>query len=197
MSTLLLTLKWRMFAQEFRNVFYFAGDDAVQGNAQDLGDFMRARIAARIGSTLVNDIVLYGFDVKDLADPGNPTIEYTFTSGTLTGTSTNDPLPSQVAALVTFIALAAKPNRKRFYIPGFSEGNIGPDGRWTPGTLNVMGLLADDINIVGTTLSLAIAHVISRINRPTGVLVGSNILETKRLSEVPATQRRRRIGVGI
>lgn len=196
MATLAVVMKGIWQGQQVRNIYYVAGGDALYANAQDIGDAIRAAYNAELIAHMDNALTWYGFDAKELDVVTNPWIEHTFTSGDLVGANADLPLPTTVAALVTWLAFTARPNRKRSYIPGITNGRVQQSGLWTTA-------LVDDLNAFGellidlpTTTSLAIAFVIARVNRETGVLVGSNILEAVRASNIPATQRRRRIGVG-
>jgi len=196
MATLAVVMKGLVFGQQVRNIFYFAGADAVQANAQEIGDALRGAWVNNLNLALTNQFTLSGFDAKELDVVSNPWIEYTFTAGSWTAGSGNAALPTQIAALVTFIAFTARPNRKRSYLAGMLEENTGTNNLWTSGTVTVLGGWAQEVMDVPTTTTLAIAHVIARVDKVTGVLVGSNILDTFRITDIPATQRRRRIGVG-
>lgn len=190
-----VSLKQRLFAQELRTVFYFSGG-GVDSNQQNIVDYLRQAYNANIKSALADDWTLYAADVRDVGDIGLPTIEYTFTSGTLAGDSTLVPLPTQMAALVTFKASVAKPNLTRKFVPGFTVSQVTTTNQ--VGT-TVIGLLqdwADDILDITTTYTgVALSSVLW--NSTKTQVVGSNLMTHRIVNPIWSTQRRRRLGVGI
>lgn len=197
MTTLRIVAKMTLVGQEVRNVFYVSGGDATHANAQDICDAIAAAYEDEWMPVAINQLSLYGFDVKELDDPANPTIEYLPTGGAVGGGVTGDVAPTQIAALISFKSVTAPPNRKRTYLPGLAEGAFDGNGMLNGTVRAAMISWADAMLALDTTTSLAIAFVISRIEPVTQTLVGSNILTQYLLSFVPATQRRRRIGRGI
>lgn len=197
MTTLRIVAKMTLAGQEVRNVFYVAGGDATHENAQDIVDAIAGVYEDNWMPAATTNLGLYGFDVKELDDPENPTIEYLPTGGAIAGEVTGDLAPTQIAALVSFKSVTAPPNRKRTYLPGLAEGAFDADALLNNTVRAAMVSWADAMLDLATTTSLAIAFVIARIEPTTQVLVGSNILTQYLLSIVPATQRRRRIGRGI
>lgn len=195
MPTLKILMKQRVQNQEVRNVFHVAGGDATQANAQDFIDYFRSLWATNFTSLLHTSWNLYGASAKELDIVSNPTIDYTLTAGTLTGTNNSNLLPTQVAKLVTWISFTARPNRGRTYLAGFCEDVNDSDGQLVAGGILTAcanwanGMIA--VDSVHSGAALTITRVASN-----GTLVGSNIIESFRNIGNPAIQRRRRIGVG-
>jgi len=148
-----------------------------------------------LASALADDWSLSAFDVYDKTVPSVPAVEFLPTLGTLVGTSSSEPLPTTVAYLVSFKAQVAPPNRNRKYLAGFWNGQVA-GGYFTTGTQTVVQAWADGILALGTSLSLAIVMEVVALN-PDGTVSGGNPLTSAVPKRIPATQRRRRIGVGI
>lgn len=195
MATLRVILKQRLLEQEIRNTFHYGGGDATQTNAQGIGDYIRSLYATHLAGYLSTSWRLHGFSCKELDIVSNPTIDYTFTAGVLDGTAADDPMPTQVCKLVSWLAYTARPNRGRTYLGGFCETGL-TGGKFTQvGLLNGVDSWATDmLNITATYPGAAM--VIARTSKPAGILVGSNLIDTYRNPGNPAIQRRRRVGQG-
>jgi hypothetical protein len=194
MGHLLVVVKQRLLAQEVRNTFWFGGDDAVMANAQAICDGLRDAWEDNMPG-LVDEWTLYEFDVYDKTIPSVPGISFVPTGGALVGTSADDPLPTQIALLATFKAQVAPPNTNRKYLAGFKDDQC-VNGLFTGAITGAVEDWAADILDLGTTLTLAIVMEVVLLNED-GTVSGGNPLEYAIARQVPATQRRRRIGIGI
>lgn len=121
-------------------------------------------------------------------------VEVPFTVGPIVGTQ-GSPQASQVALLISTQSVTPKPNRGRVYFPGMPESALDNDGLFTQGvaddSANFIDVLAVGFNWIDRTSRLLIARrtaqgIITATNNVTSVIGRLN----------PATQRRRRIGVG-
>jgi hypothetical protein len=195
MATLRIILKQRLLSQEIRTVLHYAGGDAVHANVPDIIDYVRSVYATNLQSVLVNDWELYGASAKELDIVTNPTIDYTFSAGSLTGSDSSEPAPTQMALLVRWIALTARPNRGRTYLAGFPSGYFDSNGLWSSTLRSAANAWAADMLDITSVLT-GLAQTITRVSKTTGALVGSNIVESYAIIANPSTQRRRRIGVG-
>lgn len=190
------TVKGQCNAQEWRNVWYGSnGVDAVDG-MQDVIDQIRVIYNAIATGTWSNQCNIYGVDVRDMDVEGSPTYAYSFTSGPLVGNQTGNLVPNQVAGLVGYTALTTKPNRVRKYIPGMTVASTTATGLWTAAWITTMQsfnslVLGLDIVVPDTTFPYSVKV------GPLGTAVGSNRCTASYVRDVPATQRRRRVGVGI
>lgn len=185
-------------AQECRNIFHYittADLDAAQG--QEVADAVRAAwVSLDDGANLVNDFTIYGINLRKVDVANLPEALYSFTSGSYSGTTTSAPgVPNQIALLVSGAAPTTFPRRVRTYLAGVSRDNIGDNGFWAAGLLAdaaVWFAAMDSIAVTGDTLLRAAVRytgdppVVSASNRITAYTVKAN----------PATQRRRRIGIG-
>jgi len=196
MPYLMLTPKMRLLNQEVRNVFYIGGEDAVVAYAQQFVDYISGSYDNRLALVLSDEFSFYACDVRDMTSPSIPAVEYIPTGGAWSGDQTADLLPTQIAALVTFKAQAAPPNRTRKYLAGFYDGACD-GGFWTSTLQGYLTSWAADLLGMGSALSRAVSLIAPGWDLDHTYIVGGNILSTAQVSPVPATQRRRRIGVGI
>jgi hypothetical protein len=126
------------------------------------------------------------------------TFSETFTAGESAGLSATDVLPTQIALLVSNKGTTTKPNRARTYLAGWTEGGVtdslfGPSAR---ASAEAFCDFQSDLNGGGAN---PLQRVAAQWNTShTQVIVTNDLSGAASVaSEVPATQRRRRIGVGI
>lgn len=128
--------------------------------------------------------------------PSSPfSVEVGFSAGPLVGTASEDVLANQTALLVSTQFLGAAPNRGRVYFAGVPDSSLVA-GRWTAVSRSAAGAMvtawANGIEGQGEdNIFLRIARVAGEPPATT-----SNPVETVIPRDVPATVRRRRIGVG-
>jgi hypothetical protein len=195
MGHLLIVPKQQMYGQEMRNTLWFGGNDAIMDNAQALCDAIHDAWDDNIKQYLVGAWSLYGFDVYDKTIPSVPGIGFVPTAGTLQGTLAGEGMATQIALLVTFKAQVAPPNTNRKYLAGWGEELLA-NGLFTSTYTAAATAWADDILDIATTTSLAVVMEVVTLLQD-GTVSGGNPLEYALAKNVPATQRRRRIGVGI
>jgi hypothetical protein len=187
----------RWLGQEVRNILYyeFSGTSPTTTTLQDMSDDVRGAWSTSIGSALTDEWALYGVIWRRVDEAGWPGVEYGFTSGVLTGTNTTgESQPTQVAMLVHGLAYTTKPNRVRSYLGGFTELALS-DGLFTSTAITNGGLWAsalDTLAFGGETMT----RVAAQWNPDHSVVVATNPIGTYTVSQVPGTQRRRRIGRG-
>lgn len=112
------------------------------------------------------------------------------------GLSTGEPVPTQACLLISWQGGATRPNRGRTYLPGLREGHVASNGIIISAVTDAAKQLADDIldnlQLIDPSVYLALrGHV---PGDPTTEV--RNQLFTSTVTNVPATQRRRRIGQG-
>ena len=183
------------WGDETRNVFHFGGDDAIVANGQTILDSL-LDILMLTDTRFVEEYAFTGATFYDEAAPGVPGTFITPTGGDVAGTSTSDPLPGQVALLLNFWAVTVRPNRKRTYLAGQSEGGI-IDGLWSSAVKTYwdaqLALLLDFDTESGIDARLgSYAELGASPGTPT-----LNYVTQSRMETIPATQRRRRRGTGI
>lgn len=200
MGIYLITHKYRLLNQEIRNTFYYTttvGEPSA-GEFQDMADEIRADFVSELQASVSAALTLYGMDYRRVDIAGLLTFSLTFTAGDVVGGSANDPLPTQVAMVVSNKGTTTKPNRARTYLAGFIETST------TAGLFNTSYLgaatdfidLQSNLNGGGTN---PLSRVAAQWNTSHTQVIASNDLSgaASVASAVPGTQRRRRIGVGI
>lgn len=182
------------WGDETRNVFYLDGGDAAVANGQFLVD-ETIDVLMQNKAIFTDEYSLVGGTVYDVTTPGVPGLFFTHSSGAQVGTGTADPLAGQVAFLLNMWAYTTKPNRKRTYLAGLTEGSM-TNGLWTAGVVAIGQDIIDDLLDFGTVTSAALGMNAYGL-LPNGVDYDMNALDDGRAEQVPATQRRRRRGTGI
>lgn len=186
--------------QEFRNIFYY---ETIVGNPsssewQDIADEIRGYYNSMGAANWSNEWLLYGITWRQVDVPGLPSFTGVFTAGLFQGTDSAEALPPQCALLVSVKGNTTKPRNARTYMGGFSEVKQG-GGEWgstiLTSTISFIGNLAE-LNSGGTNSLERVA--VTWNSQGTQVTDYNNIsLGAIQASNVVATQRRRRLGVGI
>lgn len=200
MSIYQVVSKQRWLLQEIRNVFYYetrVGDPSTS-EWQDICDEFRATYSGILKNDLSDEWAFYGINVKQVDVAGLNSFDYVPTAGDLVGDITVDDVPTQVALLVSVKGFTTKPNRGRTYIGGGVEGNM-VKSLWD------ISFRTTGENFINTIVQLnnAGTNPLDRVavqwnSSHTMVTAWNEIpILSAYASEVPATQRRRRIGVGI
>lgn len=193
-----VSLLQSLFGQQMMNVLHYDVNAALSSNdALEWADSFRdAYIDSNMTMELANDWSFVGCEFRrvDLAD--QPSIEVAPPSGTLSGGQSGQVLPTQVALLVSSTAFTTFPRRARMYIPGLTEASVA-DSLWGVNPRNRALQFAEAIlEMVGTAWSADRVAVRYADEGDGPVVVAFNRLTANSVSIVPATQRRRRIGVG-
>ena len=185
--------------QRIMNVYYYETNVALGGSdAVEIADaIVDAYVDNNLDDDMVNEWAFAGIELRrvDIAD--QPALEVAPTGGSHAGLSTAEMLPLQVALLVSGTALTVFPRRVRTYLGGFSETNTG-NGLWgAPVQGRALDFIEQIHTITGTAFSANRVAVSFPTDPPSPVVNDWNEIEAYSTSAVPATQRRRRIGVGI
>lgn len=177
--------------------------DTVVGNPSpaewvDIADEIRADYNSWPISDLCDQWSFYAIDYREVSTAGLLSFEVVPTAGSIAGGNINDPVPTQIALLVSVKGLTTKPNRARSYLCGFQENHIvlGLFGSGVRGNAETFIDLQSVLNSGGTNPMLRSA--VQWNSSHTQVIVDNDISTSASIASiVPATQRRRRIGVGI
>jgi hypothetical protein len=193
---------WLMtwLGQEVRNTFYYETTAGEPDDAewQDICDEIRGDFVDVGAGSFVDSWAWYGIDRRRVDIAGLLSFREVPTAGTLVGTNGNDSVATQVALLISNKGTTVKPNRARSYMCGMTDTNL-VDSLWLAPALADMEELIDlqsDQNAIGTN---PLQRVAAQWNNGHTQVVDHNDLSGAPSvgSIVPATQRRRRIGVGI
>lgn len=196
-GTMVLNQTWQ--GQVNQNVLVWSNIPTDAQGRQDMADSMRDTWVTHIGQTgrhqdwsLDNVTFIYNDSLPIFS------VDVEFTLGAFTGNTTGDPLPAQIALLVSTQIIAAPPNRGRVYLSGYDEGAIAADGRFTSLAVNnAQDLVESWRDGLSYTGGAGVAFLRIARRDLTGVITTSNAVETVVPKGIPATQRRRRQAVGI
>jgi len=196
----MVTHKMVFHLQETRNIYYYEEQtgDPSDSEWQDICDEIRADYDSELKSAMCTDWKFYGIDYRKVSVAGLLSFSKTPTSGDLVGTSAADSTATQVALLVSVKGITTKPNRARTYLCGYGELNM-VDSLW----VSAARTGAEDFIDLQSALNSGGTHVLLRVaaqwnSSHTQVIAENNIAGSSSVASiVPATQRRRRIGVGI
>lgn len=187
--------------QQVRNIYYY---ETITGNPsaaewQDICDEIRADWATfDTGNILVNDWKFYGITYREVSAAGLPSFTVLPTSGDKVGNSSGDYLPTQIAGLVSVKGNTTKPRNGRTYLCGFGDSAVD-NGTFISAIVTAAELFVDNQSVLNAAGTNELQRVAVTWNSSgTQVVAYNNIAgAAANMSTVPATQRRRRIGVGI
>lgn len=195
-----VTHKMRWHEQECRNTYYYETQVGNPSDSewQDIADEIRADYVAELQASLSSDWEFYGIDYRIVDTAGLLTFQKTPTSGTLAGTHASDSVATQVALLVSVKGTTTKPNRARTFLSGMVEITL-VNSKWTTNIRNACQDFIDLQSVLNAAGTNDLQRVAAQWNSGhTQVVATNNIAgDASVASEIPATQRRRRIGVGI
>lgn len=190
-----IVLNQTLYGNVVQNVLVFSNIREPEPDAQALADAIRNSFATTVVGKLVNNWSLDSITIiyNDALPIWSQLIP--FTSGPLTGTVTTSEATNQAALLVSTIHDGPPPNRGRIYLAGWGSGQLGGNGRWDPSAVNdaeqlVTGWM-DGITTPTNQFFLRIGR-----RGPGGDLIQSTQVTNLIARAIPATQRRRRQGVG-
>lgn len=149
------------------------------------------RVAYTIVKAICNAVQVFeGIKIAEL-DGDCATGLVPFDGGSLVGDLVNDPIPSGVAALISF-PTGVKRVVLRKYIPGLDESVIGPSGNVGTASQNVVASFGDHLRS-----QLTYGGLTWRMAWRSPKLPSQNLLPIgQKVSAIPAYQRRRRAGTG-
>jgi len=186
-------------ARQFRNIHYyeFFGYTPDLSQLQDLVDGVDAAYKTNLQGRTSTVFEYYGYDVRRVDIGDQPTLSLTPTAGAWNGTSTSDPLPRQVAGLVTFKAFTAFPRTSRTYIFGLTEADNTSGGNMASGCEDALDDWAEALLEVDIDGAIDADKQSVKFGGDPRAVIDANDLSTYNVSTNWATQRRRRQGVGI
>lgn len=195
-----VTHKMRWLAQECRNIYYYettVGDPSTS-EWQDIVDEIRVDISGAWADLLSENWEFYGIDYREVDTAGLLTFSVTPTAGTIFGNSAQDDVPTQVALLVSVKGTTVKPNQARTYLCGFQQTSVS-ESQWQSGVMSEAETFIDNQSVLNGAGTNPLQRVAAQWNTShTQVIATNNIAGSAAVASItPATQRRRRIGVGI
>lgn len=195
-----VTHKATWLLQEIRNIYYYETVVGEPSDAewQDIVDEIRADYLAELDGSQTSDYEWYGIDRRRVDTAGLLTFQELPTAGPVPGQSATDSLPTQIAVLVSVKGTTTKPNRARTYLGGFTEAAV-VDSQVIAAIRNSCETFVDLQSVLNAAGTNELQRVAAQWNSGhTAVIASNNIAgQASKASIVPATQRRRRLGVGI
>lgn len=195
-----VTHKATWLLQQIRNVFYYETTVGEPSSSewQDIVDEIRADYVSELVGYLSDQYTFNGIDRRRVDTAGLLSFAEVPTSGVWTGTVAADSLPTQVAMLVSVKGTTTKPNRARTYVAGLTESSATAS-IWVAGHMTQLEGFIDLQSALNSAGTNPLQRVAAQWNTShTQVIASNNISGSAAVaSSVPATQRRRRIGVGI
>lgn len=183
---------------ELRNIHHYDFANYVPDTAQlqSAVDDFDGKYKTNLQGLLHEDIEIYAYDVRRV-DTGNlPSNEFVPTAGAWNGTGGTNRMPNQTSALVTFRAQSAFPRTTRTYLFPFTENSNNALGRVDASTISTLQTWANSILSVDVTGGTNGDKVAVEYGGDPRIVVDDNEIETVSTTNIWATQRRRKPGVG-
>ena len=184
---------------QMRSIHYTSGTFSIMANAQAIVDYIRQAYldgVQNLAGHLNSDWSLDFATIKDLGDPDNPTIPFSFTAGVLQGAIVGEAMPTQTCMLVTFKANLPKPNVKRSYVGGWSEAQHTTTG-FGANPIAAATAWGNYLLNMNPGLDPNIEYSVVRIDPLTKLVDKVNPLSILQVGQYARIQRRRTPGRGI
>lgn len=197
MTTWEVVLNWVMDGTVAQNVLHYQDESPVTIDWEAFATVIRDDIVTHAQTYLVPSITFTGITVREdvLGSVGQT---YAPAAGDLAGTSTDDTYARVLAMLVRKLANSTqRPNAGRIYQAGISSKHLTAAGEWSQNSREAFRDLYSDMVTVSIVTGGDFAMVIKASNPAAPNTVDYNPVNVCRAQTIPATQRRRRIGVGI
>lgn len=200
MAIYMVTHKQRFHLQEVRNVFYYETVTANPSTSEwdDIVDEIRADYVSELADRMSDQWAFYGINYRIVDTAGLLSFDAVPSLGDIVGTSANDSIATQIALLVSVKGTTVKPNRARTYITGWTEQQV-TDSLFVQNARDDAEAFIDFQTVLNSGGTNVLQRVAAQWNTGHTTVVATNNIAARPAvaSLVPATQRRRRIGVGI
>ena len=194
-----VVLNQRLLAQTIQNVLVFSNIPEDETGRQTFADALRFAWTTWISGAhrsnnwqWTNVTFIYNEDLPIYS------VDVDFTGGPVLGSNASNNLPLQTAMLAKTGIVGPPPNRGRVYFGGMCADQLDDLVNWDDGIMSATQDFLDDcVNGIAYTGGAGTAFLRIARRSSAGVITSSNPVETVTMDPVPATQRRRRQGVGI
>lgn len=184
-------------SETVKNVTYWQLPDNQATTLQTFADNLRGTyLTPAVQSLLHTSWVLNSLTVRQMDGAGAFSQLITFGLGPLTGGHVGNPMPTQMALLVSTGFLGSKPNRGRIYFAGLTEESNNAAGTVLSGTADTFQTM---VEVWRDGVATGAGNAFLRIARPNFTLNNwtlNNPVESVIARVIWAGQRRRRVGVG-
>lgn len=184
---------------QLRNIHHYEFASYVPTNTQlqEAVDAIDAAYKSNLQATFTDNCDFNAYDVRRVDTADLPTIEFIATAGAWSGSDVADPNPSQLAAMCTWKAPTTFPRSTRSYLFPFTVTFVNTIGRIDAAEVGNVEDFADDMfSLVITGGADAVKVAVQYTGDPRAV-TASNPVETRIVTNIYRTQRRRTAGVGI
>lgn len=187
----------RYNGQAVKNVLRYGGNDAILAFGQEITDAIAQNYIDTVQNRMSSE---WSFDSCTFYDtagvPGTPGQIVIPTQGAVQGTGIEAGLANTTAMLVSYIANGGPPFRGRQYIAGLTQNQLVVGGLWGVGTIAEFTTWATELQTLSGSGLVDIFQEIES-TKSNQVPAGTRAAVTGLVVRAnPATQRRRRIGVG-
>lgn len=192
MADATFVLNQRLNGEDIKNVLVFSNVVPDVEPLQEWVDSIRALYNTYVVDRLWTAWSLNSVTVIFNDAPPVYSAEFSFTSGTLTGSVSAEGLPNQVALLVSTSCLEPPPNRGRIYFGGLTEADHA-NGLFSTAAAGDFQAL---VEAMAAGVSATAGDIYLRIARRStaGIITLSNAVQNALGQRTPAIQRSRRLG---
>ena len=189
-----VTIQQSILGQAVRNVLWYDNLPDDEGYLEEItshiGDAYSEHAALFCSSWSVSSVKYTFYPLA-----GTWSTEYSILDGPIEGTGQSTPAPTQVAILISTRYVGPPPNRGRIYLGGLPGNFIENDGTFNATSIVTAASLAALLRQLpyNSNSDFANMAIVRRVN---GVPSVHNLVDEILVRDVPATQRRRRLGQG-
>lgn len=184
---------------ELRNVLHyeFTGYTPNTTELQEAVDDLDDHYKSNLQSYFTDNLTMGEYEVRRVDIGDQPASDFTVTGGTWAGSNVSDQLPAQLAVLVSGSSGTAFPRTVRSYLFPFTSANITGDGLVLAAARTAAGAWGTDSQELAITGQLNANRVAVKYGGDPRAVTDSNQIKTASGKSKFATQRSRRLGVGI
>ncbi len=197
MAFLKTVINQKYYGQDVVNILCWSGSQATIANGQAITDELQQIFQDTLSTVQGTPYSFESVTCYDAEAPnGTPGVEFIPTGGGHVGVATGNPTPTQTAAILAFNTFDGPPHRGRIYIAGLTANLISSIGTWNSTALSALDALGAKLLTFAADTGIIASHVV--IGNKPNILVADQTAGVNAYiaRNVPATQRRRRIGVG-
>lgn len=196
--SLRFVVKQKMNDNDIVNVFTFTEQDGfVMPVPERMAELIRDIYANNYAPIASDGWALTGIEYYDSTNvAGTPAQDVSPSGLPIVGTGGPGSVANQTAGLVNWKTVGGPPFRGRTYFGGIAAGKINTIGNWDTSVLNALAAVAFGLVVLtdpnGPRARLTIRSTKSNVV-PAGTVAQ---VSTSQVNPIPASQRRRRKGVG-
>jgi len=196
MSIYQITTQGKVLGQACENVFYVQHDTMTTEILFASRDRITDLWEEYIMPQQCDAFTMNSTSVRRVDVAGYPAVVYGV-DPSIQGDRTEDTLPTQSTVNVYLYSNTLKPNKGRKYIGGWSEPGLGGDGLWTGTVVTAVTNFMTNLIMMGDSEPETYAQWVTvRWDAEHEFVEAFNQIESFIVSNIPGTQRRRKIGVG-